>query len=274
MLLRILLISGLVLFLNACSKEKKPLYEPKDLIDPYTTYNEGFEAFENNDFFYANKKFSEAEINFDVPVLAAKSAIMSSFCLYSLNFYLEAEENLIRYLKTYPADRYVMYAHYLMAIIYFEQIGEEKYDYKPLLDANEKINLFLKEYPNSEYTIDLKFKKDLVENQFAAKELYIAKYYISVQKWVPAINRLKLIVKNYDKTVFIEEALHRLVEIHYHLGLKEEAKKYASILGYNYNSSEWFDQSYKILNKDYESATKLEQKKEKGLFKKIIEKIK
>ena len=120
--------------------------------------------------------------------------------------------------------------------------------------------IFLKKYPNSEYAIDLNFKKDLVENQFAAKELHIAKYYISVQKWVPAINRLKTIVNDYDKTIFIEEALHRLVEIHYHIGLKEEAKKYASILGYNYNSSEWFEESYKLLNKDYVKMLKEKRK--------------
>ena len=118
-----------------------------------------------------------------------------------------------------------------------------------LLLAKNQIDFFLKEYPESEYSIDLRFKKDLIQNQLAAKELYIAKYYISTQKWIPAIKRLKIIVKDYEKTIFIEEALHRLVEIHYHLGLVEEAKKYASILGYNYNSGEWFPQSYKVLNK-------------------------
>ena len=111
--------------------------------------------------------------------------------------------------------------------------------------------------------MDLTLKKDLVKNQFAARELYIAKYYITVQKWVPAINRLKIIEKNYDDTIFIEEALHRLVEIHYHLGLEEEAKKYASVLGYNYNSSQWFTQSYKILNKNYKIASKKSEKRKK-----------
>ena len=233
------------------------------------------DSFEINDFVLANKKFSEAEINFSDPILAAKSSIMSSFCLYSLNFFEEAEENLNRYLKNYPGDKNVIYANYLLAIVYFEQIGEEKYDLKPLLEAEKKIDSFLKKYPNSEYAIDLKFKKDLVVNQFAAKELHIAKYYISVQKWVPAINRLKTIVNDYDKTIFIEEALHRLVEIHYHIGLKEEANKYASILGYNYNSSEWFKESYKLLNKDYVKMLKKEKKEDnRKLFMKIIDKIK
>ena len=154
----------------------------------------------------------------------------------------------------------------MTAIIYFEQISDEKKDIDPLLKAYDKINFFLGKYPKTDYAIDLKFKKDLIENQLAAKELYIAKYYISVKKWVPAINRLKIIIKKYDKTIFVEEALHRLVEIHYHIGLEEEAKKYASILGYNYNSGEWFEQTYKILNKDY----KIKEKK----FLRIIKKRK
>jgi len=150
---------------------------------------------------------------------------------------------------------------------------------KPLLDANKKINYFIKRYPESDYAMDLKFKKDLIENQLAAKELFVAKYYISTQKWVPAINRLKIIVNEYDKTIFIEEALHRLVEIHYYLGLQEEAKKYAKILGYNYNSGKWFEQSYKILNKNYKikpDKIKDDDKsnKEKSFFKKIIKMIK
>ena len=260
--------------LQSCSPKTDVIYQPNNKIDPYSSYKEGLEAFEQNNFFFANKKFSEAEINFKVPRLAAKSAIMASYSLYGINFYNQAEENLNRYLTTYPGDINVMYAHYLLAIISFEQISDERHDLKPLLDAEKKIDFFLKKYPNSEYAMDLSFKKDLVNNQFAAKELYVAKYYISVQKWISAINRLKIIVKNYDKTVFIEEALHRLVEIHYHLGLKEEAKKYATILGYNYNSSKWFEKSYKILNKNYEGISKIEPKKEKSLYKKVLNAIK
>jgi outer membrane protein assembly factor BamD len=160
--------------------------------------------------------------------------------------------------------------------VHYEQITDEKKDLQPLLDATEKINFFIKTFPNSDYALDLKFKKDLIQNQLAAKELYVAKYYISTQKWVPAINRLKIIIEKYEKTIFIEEALHRLVEIHYYLGLKEEAEKYAQILGYNYNSSEWFEQSYKILNKNYQIAKKKKNatKKNDSFLNKILKKIK
>ena len=161
---------SLILF-SCTNKKDKVIYKPSEKVDPYVLYQEGLKAFDGNDYFFANKKFSEAELNFEKPELAAKSAIMASFSLYGINFYDDAEENLKRYLKTYPADNYVMYAHYLLAIIYFEQIGEEKHDLKPLLKAKEKIEFFLKKYPNTEYSIDLKFKKDLLQNQFAAKEL-------------------------------------------------------------------------------------------------------
>ncbi len=272
-------ISIISLFLIvSCSSNKELIYKPSSKLNPYDLYKEGVEAFEINDYFFASKKFSEAELNFENIELAAKSSIMSSFSLYGINLYDEALENLERFLRTYPADKNIIYAHYLIAIIFFEQIEDEKKDLNPLIEANKKIEFFLKKYPNSDYAIDLKFKKDLIINQLAAKELYVAKYYISTQKWIPAINRLKIIVNSYDKTIFIEEALHRLVEIHYHIGLEDEAKKYAKILGYNYNSSEWFEQSYKVLNKDYiikdEKVKDKSLKDEKGFVKKIIEMIK
>ena len=273
MRIRLIFYIIFALFLLSCSKDKD-IYTPTVKLDPYKIYKEGLDSFNENQFFFASKKFSEAEINFISPSAAAKSAIMNSFSLYAINFYDEAEESLNRYLKVYPADKYKIYAHYLLAIISYEQIGEEKHDLKPLLDAKKKIDYFLAEYPNSEYAIDLNLKKDLVTNQFAARELYIAKYYIKVQKWVPAINRLKIIITDYGRTVFIEEALHRLVEIHYHLGLEDEANSFAAILGYNYNSSEWFKQSYKILNKNYNFKKQDKSQKDKTLFKKIIDKIK
>ncbi len=271
MIVRLFFIFSLLFFFN-CTK-KDLIYEPTNKLDPYVLYQDGMKAFDRNDFFFASKKFSEAELNFDKIQLAAKSSIMSSFCLYSISFYNEAIDSLNTYLKNYPSDKNVIYAHYLIAIIYFEQISDEKKDLEPLLKAKANIEFFIKKYPNTDYAIDLKFKKDLILNQLAAKEMFVAKFYISTQKWIPAINRLKIVVRDFDKTIFIEEALHRLVEIHYHLGLENEAKKYAQILGYNYNSSEWFKQSYKILNKDYDFKTKKTVEKD-NLLKKILKIIK
>ena len=260
------------ILLISCSKEN-PDYQLKPKEDPYKIYNEAYEAFEKGDYFYAQKKFLEVELSIEKVEVASKASIMASYSLYSINFYDEALENLNKYLKKYPANKEAIYAEYLIAIIYFEQIKDETKDAEPINKAKQKIDNFLKKYPNTEYALDLKFKNDLIINQLAAKELYVAKYYISVQKWIPAINRLKVIVEKYDQTIFIEEALYRLVEINYFVGLKKEAEKYASILGYNYNSSEWHKQSYKILNKNYELLKKDKFKKKDNLMNRIINKI-
>lgn len=274
MLIRLIFIIFLISSLNSCSKDKDSVYEPSKLLDPYNLYKEGLDAFKRNDYFYANKKFSEAELNFTKPELAAKSAIMASYSLYGINFYSEAEENLKRFLKVYPADKNIIYAKYLLTIIYYEQISEEDKDLDPLIKTREEIDLFIKQYPNSDYTTDLKFKRGLVENQLAAKELYVARYYISVKKWIPAINRLKIITEKYNTTIFVEEALHRLVEIYYYLGLENEARNYASVLGYNYNSSEWFKKSYKVFDKNYEDFKKgIKKEKKENIFKRILKVI-
>ena len=272
---KLILIVLLTFSFMSCSKEESIVFDTEN-EDAYMIYQDAYKSFEAGDFFYANKRFSEAELNFKEIEFSAKSSIMSSYSLYGISFYSDALENLERYLKKYPADTNVMYAHYLIALIHYEQISDEKKDLQPLLDATKKIDFFINKYPNSDYSSDLKYKKDLIQNQLAAKELYVAKHYMITQKWIPAINRLKIIVKEYQKTVFIEEALHRLVEIHYYLGLEDEAKKYANILGYNYNSSEWFEQSYKILNKDYKIIKRknASDKENKNFLKRIINKIK
>ena len=274
MVFKHILFLTFIFLLSSCSNKDKPLYEPSAKVEGYTVYKEGMDAFEKNDFFFASKKFDQAELNFNSVDLAAKSALMSSFSLYAVNFYDEALSNLERFILKYPGDKNIMYAYYLICIIYFEQVSDEKKDLEPLLQLKERITDFLKRFPDTEYAFDLKFKRDLIENQLAAKELYVANYYIKTQKWASAIKRLKNILDQYDKTVFIEEALFRLVEIYYHLGIKEEANKYASALGYNYNSSEWFEMSYKLLNKDYQIIKKNPKEKEKKFFNKILGLIK
>ena len=145
--------------------------------------------------------------------------------------------------------------------------------YNHFLFPKRKIESYIKKFPDTDYAIDLKFKLDLVINQLAAKELSIARYYIKNEKWIPAINRLKIIVEDYDKTIFVEEALHRLVEIYYKIGLEDEAKNAAVLLGYNYNSSEWYEKSYKILNKDYDPINIKKDNEDESLIKRTIKKI-
>ena len=264
----------LIIFLTlSCSKKNLELNVPVSEEKAFVIYREAVDAMNKGDNFYASKKFSEAETILPTIELSAKASLMSSYCLYLINFYPEAIASLERHIKQYPADKNIAYAHYLVAIIFYEQILDEKKDINPLLKSKKKIEFFLKNYPNTDYTLDLKFKMDLIINQLAAKEMYVAKYYISTQKWIPAVNRLKIIVEEYSETVFIEEALHRLVEVYYRVGLVEEAKNAAAILGYNYNSSEWYDESYRILNKSYKKLKKKDIKKNEGLIKRTIKKI-
>lgn len=264
----------LLVMLNfGCSKEDPSINKPAKHEKSFEIYKEAVDSLESGDYFYASKKFAEAETILPQIEFAAKASLMSSYCLYIINFYDEAIENLERFIKVYPADKNIAYANYLLAISLYEQILDEKKDIVPLLKSKEKIELFLNEYPNSEYALDLKFKLDLINNQLAAKELYIAKYYIQSQKWIPAINRLKVIVEKYSETIFIEEALHRLVEVYFIVGLLEEAKTTAVILGYNYNTSKWYENSYKILNKEYKIKKIEKTKKDDGLIKRTIKKL-
>ena len=271
---KLLIISLLFILSNCGSSEKKveQVFETsKD--QAILIYEDGLAAIERQEYFYAASRFSEAEILLPQSDWAAKSALMTGYCLYSINFYDEAILNLERFTKTYPASKDLDYAHYLIAISYYEQILDEKKDIQPLLLSKSKIEDFILKFPNTDYAIDLKFKLDLVFNQLAAKELSIARYYIKNEKWIAAINRLKTIVDEYDKTIFVEEALHRLVEIYYKIGLEQEAKTAAVLLGYNYNSSEWYERSYKVLNKNYKPIKVEKEDKEGGLVKRTIKKL-
>ena len=265
----------LITFLLSCGGPKldeQAIKPPTTNEEAIKIYQEGLDGMLEGNFLYASRKFSEAEGMLPQIDWASKSALMSSYCLYNINFYQEAVLNLERFIRIYPASPYISYAHYLIAISYYEQILDEDKDIQPLLVSKKKIEVYLERFPDTDYAIDLKFKLDLVINQLAAKELLIARYYIKNEKWIPAINRLKTIVEKYDKTIFIEEALHRLVEIYYKIGLENEAKSAAALLGYNYNSSEWYERSYKILNKNYKPI-QIDKKKDTSLIKRTIKKI-
>ena len=226
-------------------------------------YKEAFEKLKVNDTYNAAQKFLEAELLFPQSDWAPKSAIMASYSYYIQNYYSEALSNLERYLKTYPNDKRIPYAHYLIAICYYEMIEDEKRDMEPLIKAKKKFELILKEYPNTDFALDSKFKLDLIEDILASKEMYLARHYQKKNKWIAAVNRYKYVVDEYEQTIFVEEALHRLVEINYKMGLIEESKKYASLLGYNYLSSDWYKKSYRVFNKDYKDDIPKEIKKNK-----------
>ena len=264
----ILFLSVLLLF--SCSKKNNEISstveEENIILDIYT---EAVEALKKGDAFYAAKKFREVETLAPQTEWAAKASLMASYADYSRNAYSNSVANLERHINMYPADENIPYAHYLIAICFYEQILDEKKDLKPLLKAKEKFEFIIQNYPETDYATDGRFKIDLIIDQLAAKEMSIARYYIKTEKWIPALNRFKLVVEKYDKTVFVEEALHRLVEINYRLGLEKEAKEAAAILGYNYQSGEWYERSYKVFNKKYKPK-KIKKEKRMGLVRRKI----
>ena len=265
----IFLLSIFLLF--SCSKKnnEKVISEPTDEEIVVNLYAEAVKALKEGDAFYASKKFKEVESMMPKYQWASKASLMASYADYSRNAYSSAIFGLERHITNYPADENIPYAHYLIAMCYYEQILDEKKDLAPLLKAKEKFEFIMQTYPNTDYGTDARFKLDLIIDQLAAKEMSVARYYMKTEKWIPALNRLKIVVKKYDTTVFVEEALHRLVEVYYKLGLVEEAKQAAAILGYNYKSSEWYEKSYKVFNKKYKSK-RTKKEKHLGLIRKKI----
>ena len=260
-----------VFLLFSCSKNKieNSKLEPSDEEVAILAYKEALEELKKGDAFFAANKFKEVESLMPQSKWAAKASLMSGYADYSRNAYSDSIFSLERFIYNYPANKHVPYAHYLIAICYYEQILDEKKDLKPLLDAKEKFEFVVSEYPDTDYASDARFKLDLIIDQLAAKEMSIARFYMKTEKWIPAIQRLKIVVEKYDTTIFVEEALHRLVEVYYKIGLINEAKQAASILGYNYQSSEWYLKSYKVFNKKYKPRKITKTKKEGFLRKKI-----
>jgi outer membrane protein assembly factor BamD len=270
--LRYLILFFILIIFNSCAKEKKEVSNIKEINqdqEMITAYQEAYEALELNDPYFAAKKFLEAELLFPQSKWAPRSALMAAYSYYMQNYYAEALSNLQRYLKTYPDDKNTAYAHYLIAMCYYETIEDEKRDTKPLLKAKTQFELVLNEYPNTDFAMYAQFKIELIQDILASKEMYLGRHYIKRGKWIAAINRFKNIVENYDQTIFVEEAIHRLVEINYRIGLVDESQKYANLLGYNYGSSEWYRKSYKIFNKNYDLKITEIKKEKKGIFKKF-----
>jgi|TARA_B110000037_G_scaffold36241_1_gene44185 outer membrane protein assembly factor BamD len=277
---KLLLILMTILFLTSCGNKKDKISKIVELdmeMQMSNTYKDGFLELQKGDVLLAAKKFNEAELLYPQSPWAAKSAIMAAYAYYSQSYYGDAIFELERYLVAYPNHEDKVYAYFLLGMSYYEQIVDEKKDLKTIEESKKQFELIIKKYPTSEFAIDADFKIDLINEILAAKEMYIARYYLDKTKWIPALNRFKTVVTEYNTTIYTEEALHRLVEINYKLGLIEESKKYANTLGYNYQSSDWYKNTYKVFNKNYRDGIKELQKDKKkkiGLmkrFKKLFE---
>jgi|TARA_B110000027_G_scaffold75552_1_gene80497 outer membrane protein assembly factor BamD len=272
---KILFILTLLLFNWSCGDKvikTSEIVEVDMEMQMSNAYKEGYSELEAGDVLLAAKKFNEAELLFPQSAWAAQSAIMAAYAYYTQDYYGDAIFELERFLITYPNHKDEVYVHFLLGMCFYEQIIDEKKDLKSILDSKKQFELILAEYPTTEFALDAKFKIDLINEILAAKEMYIARYYLKKTKWIPALNRFKTVINNYNTTIYTEEALHRLVEINFRLGLIEESKKYANTLGYNYLSSDWYKNTYKIFNKNYRDGIKELQKDKKkkiGLMKRF-----
>ena len=259
--------------LTSCSEkqEKVSLIKEDNLeMQMIEAYNEGLKEFNSGDIFFAAKKFNEVELLYPQSIWASRSTLMAAYSYYSQLYFTDAIIELERFLDKYKNHPNTDYAYYLLAICHYNQIVDEKKDLGEIVKAKQYFTLLIKEYPSTDFAEDAKFKLELVEEILASKELYLANYYLDREKWIPALNRYKKIVNEYNTTIFIEEALYRLVELNYKLGLIDEAKKYTALLGYNYQSSDWYERSYKILNTDYEKPSiKKDLNNQKSLLKKF-----
>ena len=262
----------ITLFFLSCSKDikKETIINEKSLeLQVLEAYQEGMKSLDKGDVLFAAKKFNEVEILFPQSEWAPKSALMAAYSYYVQDYYGDAIAELDRFIRIYPLHKNIDYAYYLLAISYYEQIVDEKKDLQSITNSKKNFEIIIKEFPTTEYALDAQFKIDLINDILASKEMYIGRYYFDKKKWIPAINRFRSVIDNYETTIYTEEALHRLVEIYYLLGLKDESQKYANLLGYNYQSSEWYEKTYSLFDKIYEK-----NKKNKNENKKIIKKIK
>ena len=263
------------IFLISCSEKnlKKSTIEETDLdAQVMEAYQEGMQALEGGDVLYAAKKFIEVETLFPQSDWAPKSALMAAYSYYKQDYYSDAIAELDRFTKLYFANKDLDYAYYLLAICYYEQIIDEKKDLEPILNSKKIFEIIIKDFPSTEYAIDSKFKLDLINDILASKEMYLGRYYFEKKKWIASINRFRTVIDDYETTIYTEEALHRLVEVYYTIGLVEEAKKYTNLLGYNYQSSRWYKNSYSVFDKMYEKNQnnfKRNKKKQNIVIKKV-----
>ncbi len=265
----------LLLFLNtSCSKEKEKIsiVEEESLeMQMINAYSNGLRELDEGDPIYAAKKFNEAELLYPQSVWAPRAALMAAYSYFSRFYYSDAVLELEKFLDKYKNHPRRDYAYYLLALSHYDLIVDETKDLNEILNAKKYFEIIIKKYPNTEFAIDSEYKIELIQELLASKEMYLARYYVGREKWIPAINRFKIVVKDYDTTIYVEEALHRLVELHYKIGLIDESKKYAALLGYNYQSSKWYEETYRVLNKDY---VKISKRKDKNKEESIIKKFK
>jgi outer membrane protein assembly factor BamD len=261
-----------LIILSSCQKSQDKIQKPQAIPPLNVLYKTAYNLFDEGKYKESIDLFKQVENKYSFSKWAPRATLMIMYMYYDSGEYYYTLEYANKFKKFYPANKNIDYVDFIIALSFYEQINVVSKDQTNTEFALKKFIEIKKKYPNSIYLDEINFKIELIHDQLAGKEMYIARYYMNKSKWIPAINRLEKIIKKYKTTNYNQEALHRLVEIYYKIGNFNQSKKYAAILGYNYNDSDWYKRSYKLIeNKDYiinkkENKRKL-KKKIKELFK-------
>lgn len=272
MLKKKFLIFPIILILTfSCGNNDRLIKKPEKVPPLDILYKTAFKLYEEGTWSEAINLFQKVETKYSFSEWAPRATLMIMYIYYESSEYYQALEYANKYKKLYPSSKNITYVDYLIGLVFYEQISTVARDQTYTKEALKKFNELIDNNPNSIYAKEAKYKIDLINEQLAGKEMYLARYYMKKSKWVAAIKRLNIILDKYEQTVYVPEALHRLVEIYYKLGNLNQASKYGAILGYNFNDDEWYKKSYKIVaDKDYSTEKKAQKIKFRDKIKKIF----
>ncbi len=230
--------------LAACSDDEPPQYVEKPVEQ---LYNEAMDALLAGKSTNAAELFDEVERQHPYSEWSTRAQLMAGFALYKVNKYDEAIAALNRFIQLHPGSKYIAYAHYLKAISYYEQISDVGRDQSMTRFALSALREVTLRFPESVYARDATLKIDLTLDHLAGKHMEVGRYYQKRGNYLAAINRFKEVIKSYQTTTHVPEALHRLVECYLALGIVPEAQATASVLGHNFPGSDWYIDSYALL---------------------------
>jgi outer membrane protein assembly factor BamD len=245
----VVLILSAALVLSACSTNKAKKDQSYVARDVETLYSVAKQTLEKRQYKLAAAQFDEVERQHPYSVWARRAQLMSAFSYYVAGEYSEAIGSSQRFLSLHPGSREAPYAYYMIAVSYYEQISGVQRDQRITQQALDALSELIRRYPNTDYAADARLKIDLARDHLAGKEMEIGRFYQNQGLYLAAISRFRTEVDRYDTTSHTPEALHRLVESYLALGLPEEARKAAAVLGKNYPESKWYERSYALLGK-------------------------
>jgi len=240
---RLVIIASLLALAACSSKPEEYIERPVEEL-----YNEAMDLIDKSEYQRATKAFEEVERQHPYSVWATKAQLMSAYAMYERNRYDDALVQLERFIQLHPGNKDTAYAYYLKGLCYYEQVTDVNRDQKMTEMAMKSLQEVIDRFPGSPYARDARLKVDLARDHLAGKEMNIARYYQGRKQWLAAINRYKIVVEQYQTTTHVAEALHRLVEIYLTLGMDEDARKYAAVLGHNFPGSDWYEDAYAMVN--------------------------